>query len=340
MMEYRMIDANLNRLGEGLRVIEDFCRFGLNDTALSARIKRLRHDAGALRRVFPPEVLDRRDSAGDVGRIRVKEPMQRADRLAILGASFGRVQEAIRVLEEVAKLDRPQAAAQAKAMRYEAYELERMVVPLFDRAEKAARLKGLYLILTDPVVGYEKLAEIAVAQKVGAIQLRAKRMDGGPLLELARRVREITRGSQTLFFINDRPDIAQLVEADGVHLGQTDLSVTDARAIVGGRMLIGKSTHNRKQLAAALKEKPDYVGIGPVFETGSKADHAPVLGIEKASAMLRAARGIPAVAVGGINDRNLIDLFGAGFNCYALIAAVCGAADPKKEIRKFMRKQK
>lgn len=333
MFQLRIIDANLNRLGEGLRVIEDFCRFGLNDTAFSARIKGLRHGAAELRRVFPPEALDRRDSAGDVGRVRVKESMRRSDQLAILGASFGRVQESLRVLEEMAKLARPEAAERVKAMRYEAYELERFIVPLFDRGAKAARLKGLYLILSEPAVGYEKLAEIAVGMKVSAVQLRAKNMDGGPLLELARRIREITRGSQALFIINDRPDIARLAEADGVHLGQGDLSVSAAREIVGGRMLVGKSTHNRNQLAAALRESPDYVGIGPVFATSSKSDHAPVLGIAKATAMLRAARNVPAVAVGGINEHNLPALVSAGFSCHALIAAVCGASDPRKAIR-------
>ncbi len=339
MFQYRIIDANLNRLGEGLRVIEDFCRFGLNEAALSARVKALRHGASALRRLFPAGVLAARDSAGDVGRVRVKESMRRAGRLAILGASFGRVQESLRVLEEMAKLDCPGAAARAKAMRYEAYELERMIVPLFDRAQQAARLKGLYLILTDPVVGYEKLAAIAVAQKVGAIQLRAKNMDGGPLLDLARKIRDITRSSRTLFFVNDRPDIARLAEADGVHLGQSDLSVRDARAIVGGRALVGKSTHNLRQLAAALRERPDYVGIGPVFPTSSKADHAPVLGLEKAAQMLRAAK-IPAVAVGGIGAQNLPALVSAGFDCYALIGAVGASSDPRKAIRELNKKSK
>lgn len=333
MFQHRIIDANLNRLGEGLRVIEDFCRFGLNDTPLSARIKQLRHGAAQLRRLFPSNALDARDSTGDVGRVRVKESMRRTDQLVILGASFGRVQESLRVLEEMAKLSRPDAAARAKAMRYEAYELERFVVPLFDRAQKAVRLKGLYLILTDPAVGYEKLAEIAVHQKVNAIQLRAKAMDGGPLLDLARRIRSITRGSQTLFFINDRPDIARLADADGVHLGQSDLSIADARAIVGGRMLIGKSTHNMTQLAAALREKPDYVGIGPVYATTSKVIADPKLGLEKARKMLKKAGDMPAVAIGGITAANLPGVFGLGFQCYGVIREVCAAPDPARAIK-------
>ncbi|MEN6627902.1 MAG: thiamine phosphate synthase [Candidatus Sumerlaeia bacterium] len=337
MMEYRIIDANLDRLGEGLRVIEDFCRFGLNDTALSTRLKGLRHGVNDLRKLFPREVLDARDSDGDIGRVRVKEPLRRTDQAAILGASFGRVQESLRVLEEMAKLGYPEAVARAKAMRYEAYQLEALVVPLFVRTGNAARLKGLYLILTDPAIGYEKLAGIAVRLKVGAVQLRAKNMDGGPLLELARRIREITGGSQTLFIVNDRPDIAKLAGADGVHLGQSDLPVADAREIVGGRVLVGKSTHNRSQLAAALREKPDYIGIGPVFATGSKADHAPVLGVEKAGRMRKAARGIPAVAVGGIAGDNVGELVANGFECYAMIAHICKSPDPAGAIKKLMK---
>jgi thiamine-phosphate pyrophosphorylase len=340
----RMLDANFNRLREGLRVIEDLVRFGLDEAALAGRIKGLRHEAGALRRAWPGETLSARDSAGDVGREQVPEPDRRADALEMLRAAFGRVQEALRAIEELGKLEAGavgrSAGRRAKAMRYEAYALEREIVPLFDRRARLGWMRGLYLVMTDPVVGYETLAEIAVKAKVGAIQLRAKTLNGGPLLDLARRLRAITRGTRTLLFVNDRPDVAALSEADGVHLGQSDLSVADARAIAGERMLVGRSTHNLKQLRAALAEGPDYVAIGPVFGTASKSRPDPTLGLEKAGRMLRASGAVPAVAIGGIDRERLAAVLAAGFRHYALIAEVNRSAQPLAAIRRLRRRER
>lgn len=331
----RMIDANLNRLSEGLRVVEDAARFGLNDVELARHLKEVRHGAGELRRLLPADRLAARDSIGDVGRERIPEPERRNGWLALLGASFGRVTESLRVLEETAKLTTPEAARLAKAMRYQAYELEKRMLPRFDRQSRAARLRGLYLLLTEPKIGYEQLAELAVAAGVSAIQLRDKRLESGKLLAVARRLRAITRDTDTLFFVNDRPDIARLAEADGVHLGQTDLHIAEAREIVGSRMLIGKSTHNPEQLKSAVFDGADYVGIGPVFPTLSKENPDPTLGIAEAARMLRQADGLPAVAIGGLTHETLPELFAAGFDCYALISHVCGAAEPARAIQQL-----
>lgn len=338
-MRERIVDANLNRLSEGLRVIEDLCRFGLDDAPTAGLLKTFRHEVGRLRGAWSADLLAARDSLGDVGRVIIKEPARRAGLLQILGASFGRVEESLRVLEEMGKLAPGEAAGLAKAMRYQAYELEKQIMPLFDRRAQAARLRGLYLVMTNPAVGYEALTEAAVKAKVAAIQLREKAWDSGRLLETARRLRELTRGTQTLFFINDRPDIARLCEADGLHLGQTDMAIGDARSIVGERMLVGKSTHNPAQLKAALAEGPDYVGIGPVFPTASKANADPVLGLEKAVRMLRQAK-VPAVAIGGIDRQSLPGLFEGGFTCYALVAHVCAADNPGAVMRALKRIEK
>jgi thiamine-phosphate pyrophosphorylase len=336
-MTARIVDANFNRLREGVRVIEDVARLGLDDAMLAGRLKQLRHAAAALRLRWPGDPLSARDSAGDVGREKIPEPARRADAAEVLGAAFGRVQEALRVVEEMAKLERPAVAREAKALRYEAYALEREIVPLFDRRARLALMRGLYLVMTEPVSGHEKLAEIAVKEKIGAIQLRDKRRDGGLLLKIARRLRAITRGTRTLFIVNDRADIAALAEADGLHVGQADLSVADARAIVGERMLIGKSTHNTKQLRAALAERPDYVAIGPVFGTTSKSDSDPKLGLRKAKTMLLLSGSVPAVAIGGIDCDRLRSVLEAGFTHYALISEVNGSVRPEATIRRLRR---
>ena len=335
-MRERIMDANLNRLCEGLRVIEDIARFGLDDAALAGPVKAMRLEAGRLRQTLAGGLLTARDSLGDVGRLRIKEPERRADLAAVLGASFGRVAESLRVLEELAKLTEGGAAARAKALRYQSYELEKQLLPLVDRRQRAARLRGLYLVMSAPRVGHERLTEMAIAAGVAAIQLREKNWEGGRILELARRLRAMTRGTATMLFINDRPDIARLCEADGVHLGQGDLAVADARRIAGERMLVGKSTHNPAQLRAARAEQPDYVGIGPVFGTASKAIPDPVLGLKRAGAMRRQA-GVPAVAIGGLGGGNLAQIFEQGFTCYALITHVGQAEDPLKVMRRLKR---
>ena len=336
----RILDANLNRLAEGVRVAEDMVRFGMNDAGLGTRLKCLRHECNALRRELPHDVLLARDSVGDVGREQIPEPDRRTDAREVLGAAFGRVQESLRAIEEMAKLIHPAAARRAKAMRYTAYQLERDAVPLFERMRLAGRLRGLYLILTDPVVGYEKLVEIAVAERVAAIQLRDKVLDSGPLLVLARRLRGITRGSSTLFFVNDRAEIAALAEADGVHVGQHDLSVAEARAICGDGMLVGRSTHNRRELRAALAERPDYVGIGPVYGTTSKDRPDPTLGVARAGRLCAACGGLPAVAIGGVTAARVGELLHAGFAAYALIAEVNRSEQPRAAIRRLRRAER
>ena len=336
-MHERIVDANLNRLAEGLRVVEDVCRFGLDETAAARRLKTLRRDATRLRVTFGMGLLSRRDSVGDPGRRRIAEPIQRTDLAAVVGASFGRAGESLRVIEEMAKLTNPDAARLAKAMRFEVYDLAKAVLPRLDRSGKIERLRGLYLILTHPKVGYERLAEIAVRARVGAIQLRAKELGGAALLELAKCLREITRGSRTLFFVNDRPDIAALCDADGVHLGQTDLAVTDARRIVGEHVLVGKSTHNLRQMASAVRERPDYVAVGPVFATQSKVNPDPVLGLDKARRLCERAGDVPAVAIGGIDEPNLPDVLKLGVRSYALIGHVGDSPHPLATIRRLQR---
>jgi thiamine-phosphate pyrophosphorylase len=162
------------------------------------------------------------------------------------------------------------------------------------------------------------------------LQVRAKSWGGRALAMLARSVLPAARGAGVPLCVNDRLDVALAVGADAVHLGQDDLPLADARLVAGARLTIGVSTHNPAQARAALAGRADYIGLGPVFTTGTKANPDPVVGVEglrTVAAMARAA-GIPVVAIGGITLGRVAALAAAGADSVALIGAIEGAADP------------
>ncbi len=185
---------------------------------------------------------------------------------------------------------------------------------------------GFYGILTHPRLGYRRLAAILVQRQVPYIQLRMKRV---PRVEVARKARELRRivvGPSKLI-INDDPEIARDEGADGVHLGQEDMPLPDARAIVGPDAIIGLSTHNLDQTRAACALQPDYIGVGPVYTTPTKDIPDPVLGLDRMADMIAAAT-VPAVAIGGIDLHNLPDVLAAGARNLCAVRAINGAEDP------------
>jgi thiamine-phosphate pyrophosphorylase len=185
----------------------------------------------------------------------------------------------------------------------------------------------LYLILTDPPAGYEKMAEFAVEAGLPALQLRYKGDDQQYHLDLAKRVRAITKDSKTLFIINDRPDIALMVGADGVHIGQSDLPAVDVRKCIGDRMLLGLSTHNLEQVNRSLLEPVDYIGIGPLYATTSKQKPDPVTGPEIVLSALDAVH-CPVVAIGGLTMERIRALATGLCRNVAVISEVAMAKDP------------
>jgi len=157
-------------------------------------------------------------------------------------------------------------------------------------------------------------------------QLRLKRVSTGALLDVARRVRELTAAAGATFIVNDRVDVALAADADGVHLGQEDLPVAEARALVGASRIVGYSTHSETQLAAAAGCGADYLSLGPIFATTSKSTADPVIGC----ARLRAARALvrePLVAIGGITAATLRDVLATGADAVSVIASVVRAKD-------------
>lgn len=167
------------------------------------------------------------------------------------------------------------------------------------------------------------------------IQFRAKGLNDRDLLEQAQRIRRVTRQVNVLFIVNDRPDIARLAEADGVHVGQDDMPVKEARRIVGPDALIGVSTHSLEQVHGAVLDGASYIGIGPVFPSRTKSVDK-IAGLTFVSEALTATT-LPAFAIGGINEHTIADLAALGARRVAVSQAICQAEDPQRTAAALVR---
>jgi thiamine-phosphate pyrophosphorylase len=326
---FRILDAAANRAREGLRVLEDFARFALDDAHLTRRLKECRHALREALAKLPAEALLRsRDTQSDIGTtISTLAETVRKSPADVARAGFKRAQEAVRSLEEFGKLLSPVAAARFERLRYELYTLEKgLSLTEFNRRELEDR--RLYLLATEALCphGLGPAVRSALAGGVGIVQLREKEMPERRLLELGRRVRVWTREAGALFIMNDRPDLAVATDADGVHVGQDELPVKQARAIVGPHRLVGVSTHTLEQARQAVLDGADYIGVGPCFPSATKS-FASLAGLD----LVRQVAGevsLPWFAIGGINQENIAAVVEAGATRIAVSQAILGADDP------------
>ncbi|MFW5808318.1 MAG: thiamine phosphate synthase [Spirochaetota bacterium] len=197
---------------------------------------------------------------------------------------------------------------------------------------------GLYVIITDPVVPHERIVEACVANGILMVQLREKEMDDRMLLEKAKNIAGIVKGSSTRFIMNDRIDIAMLCGADGTHVGQDDIPVSDLRSIAGDEShILGLSTHSVRQACDANRCAPDYIGFGPVFPTYAKKRPDPAVGLTHIRQVVERSP-VPVVVIGGINRTNIDDVLDAGAKNIAMISALCRSSRYEDEIRFFAEK--
>jgi thiamine-phosphate pyrophosphorylase len=318
---YRILDANLDRAREGLRVIEEWCRFGLNSAPLSEQCKQLRQ---ALAQWHTPQIRAARNTPGDPGTaLSHPQEEQRADLAAVLQANCCRVQEALRVLEEYGKVYDDAMAAAVKQMRYQVYTLESQLM----RPDRQHRLQSatLYLVTT-PTANLCTTVEAALKGGVLLVQYRDKDTDDIVRFQNAQKLRQLCHDYGALFIVNDRVDLALAVDADGVHLGQQDLPVAVARQLLGPTKLIGRSTTNPEQLDRASQEGADYIGVGPVFATPTKPDRA-AAGLDYVEYAATHAP-MPWFAIGGIDPSNLSAVLAAGATRVAIVRAIMQAPDP------------
>ncbi|MCX5636947.1 MAG: thiamine phosphate synthase [Planctomycetota bacterium] len=341
---FRIIDANSNRSREALRVVEEFCRFGLNSYSLSARAKKMRHLlCETISKLDQGRLLTCRDSEGDVGRqLRIEGQMTRRDLRDCLTAAMKRLTEALRALAETTQMFDVGVSGVFENLRFQAYTLEKDIAVLINVADKFDAVRLYVLVGAEPQKPDSQVLDIVRECSAGGadcIQLRAKGLNDNRLVKLATEFVSLCRRKNIISVINDRVDIAALAGADGVHLGQDDLPVVSARQIPAFCMFFGKSTHSPDELAAAITEKTDYVGIGPVFVSTVKPG-IPTAGLEyvrKATEIL-ADTDIRHVAIGGINIDNVDHVLSAGARAVAVSSAVTNSSEPAAECRKLKEK--
>jgi thiamine-phosphate pyrophosphorylase len=337
----RIIDANLNRAGEGLHLLEELARLMLNDADLTQQLKTIRHGILKVDLSFNQQLIQSRDSESDVGvAIEALGEEKHRELPIMVVANARRVQEALRILEELAKIPdtAPKLDAEKfKQARFSLYTIEQELLSKLSRQDKTRNLTGLYAIIDSQALGGGKHLEVAgqlIQGGAKAIQLRDKLSSKDKLLPIAQQLKELCSEHSVLFIINDYLDLALATGADGLHLGQGDLPIAVARKLLPIDVILGVSVTTVKQAKAAEADRADYIAVGSVYPTSSK-EKPEVVGLEGLR-QVRQAVSLPLVAIGGINKDNVSEVANAGAEAVAVIAAVLKAKDIAEAARQII----
>ena len=331
---FRILDANLHRATEGLRVLMDLSRFACDDKDCSEKLKSVRHDVFKVFQDLPDfysKAAQARDATGDVGRFIQNGAMAPRENLEDLyRANLHRSQESLRTLEETLKLLSPEASRQIENLRFRLYAIDKDLLAKIQQTNARSRMHfDLYVVTDRKLSGgkdFLQVAEKAIRGGAGAIQLREKEWSKRELLPVAMDLRALTRENNVTFIINDHLDVALVCGADGCHLGQEDFPVKEARKIVGPGFILGASTHSLEEALEAEADGATYVNVGPVFPTKTKETGCQPVGTSLIT-QVKKALNIPQTCMGGINCDNVSQVVEAGANRIAVVSAVVAADD-------------
>jgi thiamine-phosphate pyrophosphorylase len=314
-----LLDANINRAKEGLRVLEDTARFVLADDELMNKVRPIRH---ALADFFPEfeklKQLESRHAGSDIGQ-KHDVPDRKTLRNLVM-ANARRVQEALRVLEEYET-----SANQLKDLRYQLYEIETLFL----------RKLRLYPFNVNTVyVISDEVAPLEEGLKQGAklIQLRDKKSTPAQILEKAKVIKKLADQYEATFIVNDYPEVAVACDADGLHLGQEDMATAEARKILKPGQILGRTTHELSQAKLALAEKADYISCGPIHATPTKPNRKPV-GLEYLK-QLQTEIKMPVVVIGGLDLNNVDEVLTAGPHTIGIVRDYVKTAEILLKIKK------
>ncbi len=337
--QLRIIDANLNRIGEGLRVLEEFARLSLNDTSLTQQLKNMRHKMVNIDAELQLQLLRARDAEGDVGSSMEADGEDKSRNVQeTIVANARRVQESLRVMEEMAKV--PGLALDSEEFRkarFILYSIEKKLLFRMLRKDKIKKLAGLYVIIDTAWLkgrGHVEVTSQAIRGRAKVLQLRCKEHSIREFLSIARDLKKLCAEHDVLFIVNDSLEIALAVDADGLHIGQEDLPLTAARRLLPIEKILGCSVRTVDEARVARADGADYLGVGAIYSTSTK-EAAGAIGLKRLGE-IRQAVDLPIVAIGGINKSNLKAVMKAGADAAAVISAVMEAEDVEGATRQMV----
>ena len=324
----QIIDANLDRAREGLRVLEDWARFALGRKDLVQSFKDFRHILGKHHLKIYKE--SRNFINDECKGISHPEQLHRKNTDCVITSNAARVQEALRVIEEFSRNHNQDLFQSASKIRYDVYnlEIELLEANLKNNLRQKLLENNLYFIThkTDNLIGITKSL---LEGGVRLVQFRCKHGNDSDNLKEAINLKKLCQSYGALFIVNDRIDIAFASNADGVHLGQNDLDIISARRILGYSKIIGISASNEFDIQTAIEGGCDYLGIGPVFKTTTKK-YKPTLGLDYLKKLTNKL-SIPWFAIGGIKEENINSLTKSKITKVAMISELINAINPKEK---------
>ena len=333
MCPEQLIDANLDRAREGLRVIEDWCRFGLKRRDLVLKLKDWRQKLGLLHLEIYKKARSTHTDHGIGLKHHAQELRNRPKE--IVQANCARAQEALRVIEEFARTSDPKLASTCSEIRYCIYTIEIDIIRATNQQKRLQKLNSCRLcLITTPKEDLTNIVTESLKAGVTMVQYRSKDESDLEKLTQARNLATICNHYKALFIINDRIDIALAVNADGVHLGQNDLSTEVARKLMGEECLIGKSAHSIEDIKNAKLEGCDYLGIGPINKSPTKP-HLEPKGFEYIDEALKTT-DLPCFAIGGIDKLDINKLRSKGVSRIAVVGAIMNAKDSGKASQELL----
>jgi len=353
----RIIDANGNRAREGLRVCEDFARFSLGEERLARGLKEARHRIAEAISSLPlhkQDLLSSRESERDFGRRSSYDSNSRPQNLSeVVFFNLRRSQEACRVLEEVTFLMDRRISNEFKKTRFDLYQIEKemMITAMKNErsniknqiSRKIRKFDPTLIAITDMTYAkgrsQEEMMKSALKGGVTMVQLRDEKGSTREVIELAKSLGIITKKIRIPLLINDRVDIALVIGADGVHLGEEDMDPRTARRLLVGQAgmpvppIIGVSVRSPKQAKDAEKRGADYVAVGSIFPSETKRD-AKVVGLSTLRSVKKTVH-VPVIAIGGINLKNLPKVLETGVDGVAVIQGLLDTENIEERARKF-----
>lgn len=329
----RLLDANINRAAEGIRVLEDISRFCYNNMNMSEKLKKIRHSIRKNNNNICRQIIEARDIRSDIGpALSSKLNIDGKQNLGQLAeANFKRTEEALRCCEEALKvLGMDGLSRKYEALRFEIYSIEKEFhQKLFAEKRKFKLNTNLYCITSEEHSKGRDNIEVVERMIDAGIKVIQYRDKNKSMLEKYRqcvKIREMTLQAGVTFIINDHADLAKSVCADGVHLGQDDLPVDEVRKVVGTQIILGVSTHSPEQALKAVEDGADYIGVGPLLRTFTKKGVCDPVGLEYLDFVLENIH-IPHVAIGGIKLHNIGEVRKRGAKCIALVTEIVSADD-------------